>query len=151
MHKLVLVSHASKRLETKQRIANDSAQMSYHRLSLPIAGSTSAYENMNQVLKGLNNGRSEYVNIEDYINDTSDLNYADLDLTLPKPSQKPNNSNKACRSATVSPTKSTNTINQDADDSVEYTFINIAATQAARLACAEHQQDRQRRPNSRTS
>lgn len=101
---------------------------------------------MEDVHKSLKARKSEYVNIEDYKNDTGDLNYADLDLTLSKPIEKyqkqPNSS------ARSSPTKSTASTAENSDDFVEYTLINIAATQAARLACAEHQQDRQRRSHS---
>lgn len=76
-----------------------------------------------------------------------DLNYADLDFTSPPEIEKPRliMGSKNYRSAT--PNKITSTASDEDNDNVEYTTINIAATEAARLACAEHQQHRQRQPH----
>lgn len=115
-----------------------------------VAGSTSAYENMGDIYKSLKANRSEYVNVEEYTGQSADLNYADLDLTLPRPSHKPSQNSKTNKSGRISPIKTNSLSPVINDDSVEYTLINIAATEAARLACKEHQQDRQRRPHSAT-
>lgn len=132
----------------KQRIRWNSWQ------NLPLShfvlGSTSTYENMAEISRSqFKQSQSNYVNIQEYRNN-SDLNYADLDFTLPKPTRvspanKISANNRNCRSAT--PTKLSNGKDVDNDsqeDAVEYTLINIAATEAARLACAEHQEYRQR-------
>lgn len=113
-----------------------------------IGSTSSAYENMDQLYRAPEG--SNYVNIQEFqpVRE-KELNYADLDFTTVKQQNpKPTSSTRNSRSAT--PSKQSHAsqagVSIDVDDShVEYTQINIHATQAARLACAEHQIYRQQR------
>lgn len=95
---------------------------------------------------------SNYVNIAECQTREKELNYADLDFTPIKHNDKPTNT-KTNRAATPSkqPLISSSSVEPDDDNHVEYTLINITATEAARRACAEHQRYRQRRVDSSAS
>ena len=95
---------------------------------------------------------SNYVNIKEYLirEHDKELNYADLDFTPITQLNKTQNT-KPSRSVTPTKQQSNSASSEQDDNHVEYTLINITATEAARRACAEHQRYRQRRVNSSAS
>lgn len=114
-----------------------------------FTGSTSsAYENMDHLYRHPEG--SNYVNIKEYLirEQDKELNYADLDFTSIKQLNNPEKTKTSCSvTPTKQPVQNSSSVEQD-DNHVEYTMINITATEAARKACAEHQRYRQRRVNS---
>jgi len=100
---------------------------------LLLIGSAGEYVNMNK-LYSENMGDNNYVNFNIY-EDDRELNYAELDLSKPPKTLQKSKGPKSKPSAQA----------PRGDDSVEYSVINIRATEAARKACEQQMRYRERR------
>lgn len=111
-----------------------------------FTGVSSPYENLDGLHKQISQktqGNSNYVNLPERKKPDTDLNYADLDFTLQQCDRLKKQTSSKNSGSFRPPTLCKTTPTENDDDKVEYTLINIVATQAARLASAEHQRDRE--------